>query len=322
MSVMGVNTNMGAINANRILDQTTREQAISQERLTSGLRINRSADDAAGLAVVTGMKTQTIGTEMAIQNANDGIGLIQTVDGAAEEVVEMLQRMRELGIQSMNGTYNNDNRQQMQAEFRQLQLEIDRVADTTKFNGMSVMTNSVTGQTGRNEFAMMSAGAVQTAAASGFVQQQGLASGLQLQVGWETDRDWGTASVNTIGVALMDFKTLSSRSEEIKLLNGVSASFAENVSVARNAVKTIDADLSAIKTMRSHWGAVQNRLEYTVSNLQNVNENIEGARSRIEDADFAKESANLARTQVLQQAGMSMLSQANQNSQQVMSLLR
>ncbi|WP_028485160.1 flagellin N-terminal helical domain-containing protein [Hydrogenovibrio halophilus] len=314
---MGINTNMGAINANRILDQTSRAQETTMERLTSGLRINRSADDAAGLAVTTGMKTQTIGTEMAIRNANDGIGLVQTVDGASEEVTNMMQRMRELGIQSMNGTYNNDNRQQMQVEFRQLQLEIDRVADTTKFNGMSVMTT-----VSANGFAMLSAGAVNQAAASGFVVQQGLASGLQLQVGWETDTDWGKASVNTIGVALMDFKTLSARSETVKLLAGVSASFAANVSVARGAVAIIDAGLSAMKTMRSHWGAVQNRLDYTVSNLQNVNENIEGARARIEDADFAKESAELARTQVLQQAGQTMLSQANQQSQQVLSLLQ
>lgn len=315
---MGINTNMGAINANRILDQTSRAQETTMERLTSGLRINRSADDAAGLAVVTGMKTQTIGTDMAVRNANDGIGLVQTVDGASEEVTNMLQRMRELGIQSMNGTYNNDNRQQMQVEFRQLQLEIDRVADTTKFNGMAVMTSAANG----NGFAMLSVGNVAAAAASGFVKAQSQQSALQLQVGWETDTDWGKASVNTIGVALMDFKTLSSRADTVRLLSDVSATFKANVSVARAAVGTIDADLSALKNMRSHWGAVQNRLESTVANLQNVNENIEGARARIEDADFAKESAELARTQVLQQAGQSMLSQANQQSQQVLSLLQ
>lgn len=316
---MGINTNMGAINANRILDQTSRAQENTMERLTSGSRINRSADDAAGLAAVTGMKTQTIGTDMAVRNANDGIGFIQTVDGATDEVTNMMQRMRELGVQSMNGTYNNDNRQQMQVEFRQLQLEIDRVADTTKFNGMNVMTSAT--QAGQS-FAMLSAGKVGAAANSGFVAQQGKASSMQMQVGWETDTDWGKASVNTVGVALMDFKTLSARSDAVKLLDGVSATFAANVSTARAAVAAIDNGLSAIKTMRSHWGGVQNRLESTVANLQNVNENIEGARSRIEDADFAKESAELARTQVLQQAGQSMLSQANQQSQQVLSLLR
>lgn len=316
---MGINTNMGAINANRILDQTNRAQETTMERLTSGLRINRSADDAAGLAAVTGMKTQTIGTDMAVRNANDGIGFIQTVDGASEEVTNMMQRMRELGIQSMNGTYNNDNRQQMQVEFRQLQLEVDRVADTTKFNGMSVMTSAPGAGQG---YATISASKVGAASNSGFVQAQGNVSAMRVQVGWETDTDFAKASVNTVGIALMDFKTLSARSENVKLTDGVSASFQANVSTARAAVQAIDNGLSAIKNMRSHWGSVQNRLESTVANLQNVNENIEGARARIEDADFAKESAELARTQVLQQAGQSMLSQANQQSQQVLSLLR
>ena len=302
---MVINTNMGAINAQRILDGTSREQSISMERLTSGLRINKAADDAAGLAVVTGMTTQSMGTEQAIRNANDGIGLLQTVDGASEEVVNMLQRMRELGLQSMNGTYNSSNRVQMQAEFSQLQTEIQRVADTTKFNGMNVMN--------ANDFSAITANSVQSVAGVGFSIAN---SGLKLQVGWET------ASANQMKVVLMNFSTLSAINAGMRLMSGTSISFSAAVSVAKSAIAAIDNSLSSIKTMRAAWGALQNRLDYTISNLSNVNENIQGSRSRIQDADFAKESANLARTQVLQQAGMSMLSQSNSNSQNVLSLLR
>ena len=141
---MVINTNMGAINANRVLDATTREQSVAMERLTSGLRINKAADDAAGLAVATGMTTQVMGTDQAVRNANDGISLIQTVDGATEEIVNMMQRMRELSVQALNGTYNAENRAQMNEEFTQLQGEIDRVAKTTKFNEVSIMNGSNT----------------------------------------------------------------------------------------------------------------------------------------------------------------------------------
>lgn len=299
---MVINTNMAALNAQRLLNSTQGEQSTAMERLTSGLRINKAADDAAGLAVATGMTTQIRGTDMAIRNANDGMGLLQTVDGASEEVVNMLQRMRELGIQSMNGTYNADNRKQMNAEFGQLQKEIQRIADTTKFNGQNVMNAS--------SFSAVDVQSVTEIASNGFSID---ASGLKLQVGWETD------SANQMKIILMNFSTLSAINADIKLGG---SSFLSGLSLAKSAIAAIDADLSAIKTMKSYWGAVQNRLDYTVSNLSNVNENIQASRSNILDADFAKESANLARTQVLQQAGMSMLSQANQNSQNVLSLLR
>lgn len=308
---MVINTNMGAINAQRILDGTTREQTTSMERLTSGLRINKAADDAAGLAVVTGMTTQIKGTDMAIRNANDSIGMVQTLDGASEEVVNMMQRMRELAIQSMNGTYNNENRLQMQSEFGQLSLEIVRIADTTKFNGMNIMNSA--------NFEVLSAEGVSNGA---FLSTANMSNAFKAHAGWEGGDD------NRIGIALMDFNSLRSLdsvgSAAVRLMSGNPASvdFATAVGFASNALSAIDADLATISTLRANWGAIQNRLEFTVSNLLNVNENIMTSRSRIEDADFAKESANLARTQVLQQAGMSMLSQANQQSQQVMSLLQ
>ena len=136
---MVINTNLASINAVRTLDHTSLEQKTAMERLTSGLRINKAADDAAGLAVVTGMTTQIKGTDMAIRNANDGISVLQTMDGATEEIVDMLQRMRELGVQALNGSYNNNNRAQMNEEFSQLRNEIDRIANTTKFNETELM---------------------------------------------------------------------------------------------------------------------------------------------------------------------------------------
>lgn len=306
---MVINTNMAAVNAVRMLDVSSREQSVSMERLTSGLRINRAADDAAGLAVATGMTTQIMGTEMAIRNANDGIGMLQTLDGATEEVVDMLQRMRELSIQSMNGTYNNDNRKQMQAEVKQLQLEIQRIADTTKFNGMNIMNASSFGSTAVNAtFAATSAGALSVAVSN--------TSAMKIHAGWEG------ASNNRIGIPLMNFSSLSAIQTTMRLHSEGISTYASAVTFASAALTIIDTGISVISIMRANWGALQNRLESTVANLQNVNENIIASRSRIMDADFADESANLARTQVLQQAGMSMLSQANQQSQNVLSLLQ
>ncbi len=303
---MVINTNMGSLNAQRLLDQSSRAQSDSAERLTSGLRINKAADDAAGLAVATGMTTQIRGTDQAIRNANDGIGLVQTLDGASEEVVNMMQRMRELTLQSMNGTYNMSNRVQMQAEFGQLQNEIQRIADTTKFNGMNIMNaSSFSAGVVSASFAGVSAGAISGA--------EGQAAAMKIHAGWEA------ASANQVKIALMNFSTLSVLATH--LASGMS-SYASAVAQGSAVLSIIDRGLSVINTMRATWGAYQNRLEYTVSNLANVQENITASRSRIQDADFAAESSQLARTQVLQQAGMSMLSQSNQNSQNVLSLIR
>jgi flagellin len=274
---MVINTNMAALNAVRILDNTKSEQSTAMERLTSGLRINRAADDAAGLAVTTGMTTQVRGTDVAIRNANDGISLVQTMDGASEEIVDMMQRMRELSVQALNGTYSDMNRQQMNEEFTQLQKEIQRVSDTTKFNEIPLMNGSV--------------------------------QGVSLHVGWEA------GSTNKLTVSTFNFSAsnLNAGSGQVGI---------GTVGSASAAISAITQDLSNINVNRAKWGAIQNRLESTVSNLANVSENMSAARSRILDADFAAESAALARTQVLQQAGMSMLSQANQQSQNVMQLLQ
>jgi len=286
---MVINTNMGAINANRTLERTALEQQTAMERLTSGKRINGASDDAAGLAIATKMTTQTVGTDMAIRNANDGMSKLQTVDGASEEVTNMLQRMRELGVQSLNGTYSAANRSQMEEEFSQLKEEIGRVAQTTKFNGVNLMNSAAVGALNEKIF----------------------------HVGWET------GATNKISMSVMNFALSGFSDGAGATLGSITlTSTATGTTAASAAVVELDGMLSRLNTQRASWGAVQNRLESTVSNLSSVNENIAAARSRIEDADFAKESADLARTQVLQQAGMSMLSQANQQSQNVLSLLR
>ncbi|MGE4499355.1 MAG: flagellin [Hydrogenovibrio sp.] len=269
---MVINTNIASENAVRLLDGSNREMATSMERLTSGLRINKTADDAAGKAVVSSMTAQVRGTDMAIRNANDGISLVQTVDGAAEETVNMLYRIRELAVQSANETYNSAQRSQMNIEVSQLRQEINRIASTTKFNGVQLMAN---------------------------------ANIISIHAGWET------ADANTLKVSLkaMDAATL-----------GVTGTI-DTQANALNVMSQVDVALESVAKTRAGFGAMQNRMEYTISNLQNVNENIMAARSRIEDADYASESANLARTQVLQQAGMSMLSQANQSQQNVLALL-
>ena len=272
-----INTNMASENAVRLLDQTSRSQKTSMERLTSGLRINKTADDAAGKAVVVRMTSQIRGTDMAIRNANDGIGVVQTADGAVEEIVNMLQRMRELAVQATNDTYDSTQRNQMNEEVKQLQTEINRIAKTTKFNGNTLLASRKT---------------------------------LSFWAGWETAAD------NEIDFSVARAMSVGSL--------GVSAGSVDltTQSKALVAISAIDDALSIINTQRAKWGALQNRLEYTISNLQNINENIKASRSQILDADFARESANLARTQVLQQAGMAMLSQANQQSQQIMQLLQ
>jgi flagellin len=309
---MVINTNMGSLNAIRLLDKTSRSQATTMERLTSGLRINHSKDDAAGQSIVTGMTSQIRGTDMAIRNTNDGMSLIQTMDGASDEVVNMLQRQRELAIQSLNGTYNTENRLQMDTEFQQLSTEINRVAATTKFNEIPIMANMDANG------AFLSANPAE----------------LKIQAGWEVAN--GGSGRDKIGVSIGNFwiggglstdifgKYLSTNSAGVKsyVVSPYASARISTVSAASVAVMRIDSALSNIGTLRAKWGAVQNRMEYTVSNLQNVNENMQAARSRILDTDYARESANLARTQVLQQAGMSMLTQANQMAQNVMSLLK
>lgn len=272
---MVINTNIGSENAVRLLDKTARSQATSMERLTSGTRINSAKDDSSGLSVATNMNVQSRGLEMGANNAHDAINIIQTADGALNDSTELLSRMREIGLQSMNSTYTSLQRNDMNAEFQQLNSEITRMASNTKFNNMQLLKG--TGEAGGG-------------------------TGFSFQIGWET------GSQNRM---IMSGFALTSIATNVL-----------NMQAASQAVISISGRLQSIQTQRAKWGAVVNRLDNAISNMNNMKEKTDSARSRMNDTDYAKESANLARTQVLQQAGQAMLSQANQSSQNVMSLLR
>ena len=272
-----INTNMGSLNAQRALTTTQEAQQTAMERLSSGTRINRAKDDAAGMSVADNMTAQIRGLNAAIRNSNDAISYVQTAEGALDEITEMGQRIRELAIQADSGTLNSLQQDYIDQEVSALGAEIGNVLANTEFNDMAVLSaGAITVHTGWEE---------------GDTMTVGIDSGLRTNI--ETLTSVYSAG-GTAGVA--DTKALT--------------------------LTNIDAALDKINEARSTLGAQQNRLEHNASNLRNVAENISASRSRILDTDFAAESAELARTNVLQQAGMAMLSQANQSPNQVLSLIK
>lgn len=271
MSIV-VNTNIGSLNAQRSLAESSRELATAMERLSSGKKINSAADDAAGFAIAERMTAQVRGLNMATKNANDGLAMLSTIENATNDVTDMLQRIRELAVQAANDTNGGADRGYLQAEVDSLVAEIDRVASNTVYNNKVVLDGSLSGK---------------------------------IQV--------GTDSGQTIDFAI---NSISSADLAIDALD---------LSDAANAATALTALDTAIEQMagdRAGYGALANRLEYTVSNLMNVAEFTTAARSRIEDADFAAESARLAKAQVLQQTGTAMLAQANASSQLAIQLIR
>jgi flagellin len=276
------NTNVPSIAASRAVYESRSDLTQAMERLSSGKRINASKDDAAGQTVVTRMRAQITSLNQAIRNANDGLSMVQTYDGAADEVEDMLIRMRELATLTQNGTYTDADRSNANLEFTQLAREIDRIQAKTKFNGTLDIASSV-------------------AASSQFYS---------FQVGFNGG--------DAVGVEL---KSLES-SALMKLDYGSSTRGIGSIELGSAAVSGVDAGLSNLNVARATAGAAVNRLEHTISNLMNVVQRTEEARSRIEDADFATESAALARANVLVQAGSAMLAQANQSPQYILALLR
>ncbi|MCB1816784.1 MAG: flagellin FliC [Chromatiaceae bacterium] len=276
-----INTNVMSLNSQRVLMNSQSSMATSLERLSSGLRINRAKDDAAGLAIAQRFTSQIRGLEQANRNANDGISLLQTAEGALDEVANMLQRMRELTVQSMNGTVSNSDKNSLSDEYNELKAEIDRIFDSTEFNGTNLLATDAT---------------------------------LTMQVGFKA----GGSYQIKISTQALQTKNLSAGG-----LNSVLG----NLSIgsggqAGSLVALLDTAINNISAKRADFGAKQNRLEATVRNNANVIENQSAARSRVMDADFAAETANLTRSQILQQAGTAMLAQANQLPQNVLSLLR
>jgi flagellin len=267
MSLM-INSNLASMNAQRNTATSQNALSTAMQRLSSGLRVNSAKDDAAGLAIGARMDSQARGMNVAIRNANDGISMAQTADGALATVSDALQRMRELAVQAANGSNGTNDRANLDTEFQQLATEITDIAAQTKFNGSAIIG----------------------AGAGAQVFQVGANVGDTLTI--------TTTAVTTVGGGLT------------------------TAAAANTAITAIDTKLDAINTNRATYGAAMNRMSFASSNLQISAENQSAARSRIMDADFAAETANLSRAQILQQAGNAMVAQANQLPNQVMALLR
>ena len=293
---MQINTNLGALNAQRSLTKSGLSLSSSMERLSSGMRINSAKDDAAGLAISDRMTSQIRGQTVAIRNANDGISMAQTAEAAMGSITDTLQRMRDLGVQAANtGGVSSADRQKMQAEFKQLGFEIKRIIDNTTFNDKKIL-----------------AGSLQNA---------------NFQVGAGTSTDAGnqiSITVSTFGAISGLSKLFGSTTGGLGVQGGTALSIGSGAgsTAVRSAIDNIDIAIKNVNKHRATLGAVQNRFTTTISNLQSSIENQSAARSRIMDADFAVETANLSRNQILQQAGTAMLAQANQSGQGVLSLLR
>ena len=266
---MVVQHNVTAMNANRMLNVTAGQQAKSTEKLSSGYRINRAADDAAGLSISEKMRSQIRGLEQASKNAEDGISLVQTVEGAYAEVSEMLQRMNELAVQAANGTSNSVQDGYIESEVTALKTEIARIGAATQFNGEAVF--------GKN---------------------------FSLQIGEVVS---GTNNELVVSVATME---------------NVSAITVANDAKGKSAIANIATALENVSKARSDLGAIQNRLEHTVKNLDNIQENVTAAESRIRDTDMSTEMVRYSNNNILAQAGQAMLAQANQANQGVLSLLQ
>ncbi len=282
-----INTNVMTMTAQRNLNSSQGTLATSMQRLSSGLRVNSAKDDAAGLAIAERMNTQVRGMNVAIRNANDGISMAQTAEGGLQEVNNMLQRMRELAVQSANGTNSAGDRENLDAEFQALNQEIGRIAETTSFNGIAVLNTPGTGS------------------GSGAADAQ-----IVFQVGANTS----SGGENTLAISLKQFDSIEAAG------SGATVDI-KSVSGSESAMTAIDTMIGTITSARADFGAIQSRFESAINNLQVGVENQSAARGRIMDADFAVETANMTRAQILQQAGNAMVSQANASPQSVLSLL-
>ena len=395
---MSINTNVVSINAQRNLSLSGGSLATSMQRLSSGLRVNSAKDDAAGLAIAERMSTQVRGLAVASRNANDGISLAQTAEGALGKVGDMLQRMRELAVQSGNATNSKSDREALQAELKQLREEVDRVAKTSSFNGSKLLDGSFTGgvfQVGANSGDNITVGALAntkvtelgnsryaTADIAAPAVTGAMMTGADVTVSI-TGANGGTAVTATITKSANEptaqealgkvIEAINSKSADtgvtaflndaktgidlrgtitsggtyaaivVTMSGGTSASIAgvgnatevtgatgkgiDKVDIttqkgAWEALQRIDSALDKVSAARAELGAIQTRFEKSIENIDIMGENISAARGRITDADFAKETANLSRTQILQQAGTAMVAQANQLPQQVLQLLQ
>ena len=301
-----INTNTAAtITANAL---TKNEGAMSQtmERLSTGQRINSAADDAAGLAISSRMTSQINGLNMAVRNTNDAISMVQTADGALVEVTNMLQRMRELAVQASTGTLSATDNDALDTEFHALRQEINRVALNTEHNGSAVFASAAASATSFQ----VGANASQTIDVT-FNNFQTLSSSTATGDGTDT-----TQANSKFGGTLLDTTGNGTGDNDFGALR------LDTATLATAAIYGLDDAIEAVNLERASYGAAINRLEYAADNLANVSQNTSASRSRILDADYAAETTELARTQIIQQAGTAMLSQANQQAQSVLALLK
>ena len=283
-----INTNLNSINAQRNLTNSQSSLAVSMQRLSSGLRVNSAKDDPAGLAIAERMTSQVRGMNAGIRNANDGISMSQTAEGAMGKVSDSLQRMRELSVQAANATNSNDDKDSLDKEFGELAKEIQRVLGGTSFNGQKVLGVD--------------------------------AKAFQFQVGANTTTN-DTINITTTNMTTDATLTAVAGTNNAGLGRAVIDNTA-NAATIQGVINSIDAAITTVNGERALMGASQSRFDSVISNLQISVENQSAAKSRIMDTDFAAETANLSRSQILQQAGNAMVAQANQLPQQVLSLLR
>lgn len=376
-----INTNIASLNAQRNLNASQGDLATSLQRLSSGLRINSARDDAAGLAISERFTSQIRGLNQAARNANDGISLAQTAEGALAEVTNNLQRIRELAIQSSNATNSQTDRDALQTEVAQLLNEIDRVADQTQFNGVNLLDGSFTGavfQVGANSGETITLASTTDAntAALGSVTSASVSDNVSGITGFATAIAAGGITLNGVdigaigsaGSALERAGQLVNAINNVSAASGVGATYnagtneiilsagqdiivagtlnsatvggftnattsaststgidtlnVSSFATAQLAIDLVDSSLTTVNSARADLGAIQNRFESVVTSLQVASENLSASRSRIQDTDFAAETANLTRAQILQQAGTAILSQANSAPQNVLALLQ
>jgi flagellin len=285
---MIINHNLSAINAQRVQSDSVKEVTKNMEKLASGQRINRAGDDASGLAVSEKMRSQIRGLNQASRNASDGVSFIQTTEGYLQESQDILQRLRELSVQSSNGIYTAQDRSQIQVEVSQLVDEIDRVASHAQFNGLNMLTGSYARQEGTNN----------------------VPGSMWFQIGANVDQRTrvfiGTMSATALGL------------KDVASGNKINLASPDE---ANRAIMTFDAALNKVSKQRADLGAYQNRLEFTVKGLDVGAENLQASESRIRDVDMAKQMVDYTKNQILVQSGNAMLAQANQRSQSTLQLL-
>ncbi|WP_304636843.1 MULTISPECIES: flagellin N-terminal helical domain-containing protein [Pseudoalteromonas] len=319
-----VNTNVSALNAQRQLDRTGGDLDTSFKRLSSGLRINSAADDAAGLQISDRLQSQILGLNQGNRNANDGISLAQTAEGALEEITSAFQRIRTLSQQAANGSNTDEDRLAIQEEIRQLSSEVNRIATDTTFGGQNLLDGSYQAsfQVGADAvqtigFSMREIGASSSGqnsvSSNGGFTLSGIASVASAVSGGALSSTTGTISAS-VGAAADNTSF-----EDVFTEGGISVSSQAN---AQAVMAGMDSLIAVVDKKRAELGAVQNRFQSTIRNQANISENLSAAKSRIKDADFAAETAALTKNQILQQASQTILGQANQRPQAALSLLQ